>query len=77
MHLCRNTRCVWAGGGKRSQALGWAGPQGDLENPCKPHPPVEPALYHRGFPTVAGEGWARDLANQPPRLDWVAPQIAC
>ena len=21
------------------------------------HPPVEPALYHRGSPTVAGEGW--------------------
>ena len=28
------------------------------------HPPVEPALCHRGHPTVAGEGWGAESHDQ-------------
>ena len=41
------------------------------------HPPVEPALYHRGSPRWSARGGTRDLVTQPPRLEWVSPQIAC
>ena len=45
------------------------------------HPPVEPALCHRGWPTVAGEGWgagSRDpAAVAGPMVDQATPQIAC
>ena len=48
-----------------SPGAGWA-----AGRPRKPnancHPPVEPALYHRGTPTVAGEGGAGDFIIQPP-----------
>ena len=65
------------GEGKHSQALGWAESQRDPENLRKPPAPVEPALYHRGSATVAGGDGARDRTTQPPRLDWVAPEMAC
>ena len=54
MHLCR-TRGVH--GLREAQAVGWARPQGDPETLANRHPPVEPALYHRGSPTVVGGGW--------------------
>ena len=53
----QNTRSAWAGARGETQALGWAGPQGDPETLANRHPPVEPALYHRGSPTVVGGGW--------------------
>ena len=60
MHLCR-TRGVHGlvQGGKLKPwgALGWAGPQGDPETLANRHPPVAPALYHHGSPTVVGGGW--------------------
>ena len=51
--------------------------QGDPENSRIPPPPVEPALCHRGPPTVAGEGWgarSRDLAAAAGPGH---PEIAC
>ena len=61
----------WEGG--ISQALGWAGSQGDPGTLANRHPQVEPALYHRGSPRwPVGDG-ARALTTQPPPLDCVAP----
>ena len=77
-HMYNNTRCVWVGGGKgtiTSLWLSWAiGRPGDLWQtatlrwlwPCK-------ILAPRRRP--AGDG-ARELTTPPPRLDWVASQIA-
>ena len=47
----------WVGVGERTRALEELGHRGTRVTPAYRHPPVEPALCHRGFPTVAGEGW--------------------
>ena len=78
MHLCRNTRCAWAGegGGIASPGVGWAtGRPGEPSLPATPRwsPPCTIVAPPR-WPARDG---ARDPATQPPRLDWVAPQIAC
>ena len=54
MHLCR-TRGVHGlvQGGKLKP---WGG-LGHRETIANRHPPVEPAMYHRGSPTVVGGGW--------------------
>ena len=57
MHLCRTCGVHELGKRGETQALGWAGPQGDPETLANRHPPVEPTLYHRGSPTVVGGGW--------------------
>ena len=60
MHLCTNTRCLWAMGAGESNRKPWSG-LGHRESrrtlADRPTPPVEPALYHRGSPTLAGAGW--------------------
>ena len=40
-----------------------------LENLRKPPPLVEPAVYHCGFPTVAGERWGTQPHN--PAAGWL------
>ena len=77
MHLRRNTRCVWDGGGTiTSPGVGWAtGRPGEPSRTATPRwsPPCTIVAPPR-WP--AGDG-ARDLTTQPPWLDWVAPHIAC
>ena len=79
MHLCRNTRRVWAGGGGgaiASPGVGWAtGRPGEPSQTATPRwsPPCTIVAPPR-WP--AGDG-ARDLTTQPPQLDWVAPPSAC
>ena len=57
MYLCREHKVQWVGVGERTRALEGLGHRGARVTPAYRHPPVEPALCHRGFPTVAGEGW--------------------
>ena len=76
MHLCRNRASARGRVGDSVQALGRAGPQGGLENPCKPPPPggarpVPSWLPHGGRRGVghailrpSRRGWT----GSPPRL---------
>ena len=53
----QNTRCSGLGQGSAHEPWRGLGHRGTRVTPAYRHPPVEPALCHRGFPTVAGEGW--------------------
>ena len=76
MHLCRNTRCVWVGGGGHRKPSGGLGHRETRRSLANLHPPVDPALYHPGSPRWPGMGRVISRTNSP-RLDWFAPQIAC
>ena len=56
MYLCRTQGAVGWGRGAHT-SLGGLGHRGTRVTPTYSDPPVERALCHRGFPTVAGEGW--------------------
>ena len=53
----QNTRCSGLGQGSAHEPWRGLGHRGTRVTPAYRHPPVEPALCHRGSPTVAGEGW--------------------
>ena len=74
MHLCRDTRCDGMGSREnRSEPWGGLGHRETRSTLAYRHPPVEPALCHRGSPRWPARGEARDPVTQPPRLGWVTP----
>ena len=64
---------LWGGTHKPWRGLGHRETRGSL---AYRHPPVEPALCHRGPPWSA-RGEALNPVTRPPRLGLVTPQIAC
>ena len=71
------SECKGAGGGQRtSPGAGWAtGRPGEPTQTATPR--WSPPCAIVAPPRWPARGGARDLATQPPWLDWVAPQIAC